>query len=206
MLESTPLVDILYEGIEDESTSNSSAAADNNDETPAEVLHQIKARYESIVDDTVPEIYNNSMAIDARLNIIDLYNFLQLCGDKFRTFIYNETGLTILPISEEDGYSMTTSPILSFSWNRCTPYQFRDEPNFMLSLQPINQTQYYIDVWENDTKRLFDYYYNYYITTWNVSSDIATALAQQQSVEEATGQAACVVNTFAGGKLPSIII
>lgn len=201
-LMSSSLLDILYEGIEDEpssSTLNSTATVDD-DSTPIEILHQIKSRYESIADDTVPEIYNSSKLVDAELNIIDLYNFLQVCGDKFRSFIYNETGLTILPLAEEStSYSMTALPVLSFSWNRCTPLQFSRQPDFMLSLHPINQTQYYITAWENDTMRLFDYYYNYYTTTWNISTDIAFALAEQQSVVEATGKAACVVNTFSGG-------
>jgi hypothetical protein len=203
MLMSSSLIDILYEGTEEDpssSTDSNASTTDNNDGTPIEVLHQISVRYQSIADDTVPDIYNNSLSMDAALNIIDLYNYLQLCGDKFRSFIYNETGLTILPLSgETTSYSSTGVPLLYFSWNRCTPYQLVDQPNFRLSLHPANQTQYYISAWENDTIRLYDYYYNYYTTVWNVSTNIAVALAQQQSVAEATGNAACVVNTFSGG-------
>lgn len=209
-LMSSPLVDILYEGVEEDETSSTTSsnmnATEDDDNTPIDVLQQIKVRYESIADDTVPEIYNNSNALDPILNIIDLYNYLQLCGDKFRSFIYNETGLTIFPRSEEGtSDAMTAQPALTFSWNRCTPYQFVDQPNYMLSLHPANQTQYYIMAWHNDTIRLFNYYYNYYTTTWNVSTDIATSLAQQQSVAEATGQAACVVNTFSGGTCIEIL-
>ena len=188
------LVDILYEGIEEEQSST------DDDGTSIETLHRLKVRYESIADDTVPDIYNNSQAIDEQVNIMHLYNFLQLCGDKFRSFIYNETGLTILPQSEESAtYDTITLPALYFSWNRCTPFKFLEVPNFIHSLHPSNQTKYYLSAWENDTIRLYDYYYDYYTLTWNVSSAIASSLAQQQSIEEATGEAACDVNMFSGG-------
>ena len=143
---STSLVDILYKGSMEEEPSSTIAsnrtAAGDIAVTPIEVLDQIEVWYASIADDTVPELYNNSSSTDAVLNIFDLYNFLQLCGDKFRSFVYNETTFTTLPPPEGSiNYGVTAVPVLYFSWNRCTPYQFVEQTKFMLSLHPVNQSQ-----------------------------------------------------------------
>jgi hypothetical protein len=193
MLLSSSLLDILY----DDSSSSSNSTTTNDDDDLFEALSRIKFRYESIEDDTLPDSYDN--VATAAFNVLDLYTFLHTCGEKFRSYIYNNTDLTVLP--GENNHRTQSLPDLSFSWNRCTPHVLQElwRQQYLESLHPYNQTQYYVTTWEKDAARLFDEYYNYYTNTRNVSIKIATALAQNQSTMEASGGTACVVNTSAGG-------
>ena len=180
------LWDLLYEFFEKEP----SATAKVNSYTSTEMLFQFKSWF-----DTIPEVHNNSDLVDTERSLTDMYNFMKLCGENVSSFIFKESSVSTLVHPGE-----SESASLDFAWNRCTPYSFFDQQVFTLSLHPFNQTIYYIEAWGADEERLFEQYYNYYTTTMNVSSNFAMLLARQKSVAEATGEAACDVNMFAGGK------
>jgi hypothetical protein len=217
LLISSSIIEILY--LYDKQANGAYQNISATDLYSLELLQDIQLRYTTMENETISDFddlnhtfnflsSSNNININnsTEVNLLELFTFFRTCGEKFYSYIYNYTDLTnditsdvrSRSMSTVGGSSTSTTPTLTFNWNRCTPYSIR-QPEFVESLRPWNQTKYYIQNWEMDAKQLFQYYYNYYTNTNNISSALAMPLAQNQSNNEATGGMNCDVNVFAGG-------
>jgi hypothetical protein len=160
----------------------------------------------SLIEKYILEVMQSESNTLEALNLTDP---LDLNGTSVDVFM-KECGEFARPIMksiEEDNttFYAVIGNALRFNWIRCIPgAKGLNTVAGMASLGMIPymryeaQKEYFIQVWREDQKRLYQYYYDESLAL-NMSSANASIFALQESVKEASGVDGCELNAPASG-------